>query len=246
MGDPRLGLVRRLPEGDPQVGGEEHRVVAEAVGPPWLFDQRAETLAPRRHRLCVRPHEGCHTDVARPPVIRGSPGNLVKEPPHAVGIGRVLTHPACRVWPRPTAQGVDLDAAVVGERRETGGVADRRRLGHGRLDVPGARLLELAVEPDIVERPNLPRPRGEQAAKLGDLPGVPGREDQNRTGHIAPLSTCAWSANSCCIPALARPSSESSSSRENGSCSAEPWSSMSRPSDDPTQFMSVSAAASSR
>ena len=149
---------------------------------------------------------------------------------------------------RPAAQRVHLDAAVVGERRQPRRGADRDRLGERRLPCsPGPGSSSTASKPTSSSDASVSEYRLLSSLRSSRiLPGF--RVARSSVGPLTslPLNTSAWSAKSLLSPVPASPRRESSSSRENGSCSAEPCSSMNRPSRDPTQFMSVSAAESSR
>ena len=195
------------------------------------------------HRLPARSGERRDADIAHAPVARRTAFHLSEEASKPVRVGRVLAHPAGRQRTRPSSQRVHLDAAVVRERRETGRTGHGHGLGERRFPVPGTGFLEDAVKADLLEGLQAERPRREKKAQFADLSRIAGAEEQDSVSvHLAPLSTSSCSAKSRSRPAPASPRSASSSPRENGSCSAEPCSSMNRPSRDPTQFMSVSAA----
>jgi hypothetical protein len=82
---------------------------------------------------------------------------------------------------------------------------------------------------------------GEDLGHLGDLVRVLGGDDEP-VDHDASADACA--ATSLEMPSVARSSSPSSRSRENGAPSAVPWISMRSPPPVITTFMSTSAAAS--
>ena len=163
--------------------------------------ERAEALAVGGHRLRAGLRERGHAHVANPPIVRRPPLHLGEQPAEPVLVGRLVAHPARRHRTRPAAQRVDLDAAVVGEGRETGRGADRDRLGERRFRVAG---------PGLVEHARGSRRRRATGDRSGhrlrrprsslSLPGL--RVARTRTGPLtfAPLSTSAWSANSCVRP----------------------------------------------
>src|SRR5260370_1252834 len=85
-----------------------------------------------------------------------------------------------RARARRAGAGEHLDAAVVGQGRQPGGLGDCVRLGRGVLRVAGPRLVEAAGESEVVERAQAKQPSPQQAPHLGDLGRVPGGQSELR------------------------------------------------------------------
>jgi hypothetical protein len=121
-------LVAHLGEGPTvPLDRNEHRVIAEAGVARGSFGDVALDRAGGLHLCAVRaPHQGHGPKPRRTPSGR-HPGQLCQEPIQ-VGPGvALLPRVTRRVDPRCTAEGIDLQAGVVGNRGTAGGDAD----GHG-------------------------------------------------------------------------------------------------------------------
>ncbi len=220
----------------------EDRVVAEAVGPPALPQQVPAHLALGDLSGVTRDDQHGGALERGPAALVGDVGDLGE---HQVEVGRVVAAagPTRAEDARHAVEGVDAQAAVVGDGGLAGGRRDRLGLeqGVGREGLPGLGDLGhvgVGVQPDELD--GQPQP-AEDLAELGDLVRVACGQDH--PGHDRSASACRWVSSA--QPPAARPSSRSSRARSNGSRSAVPCTSMYRPSPVITTFMSVSARTSS-
>ena len=137
-----------------------------------LLDPAFEVIHRNRRRPCQRQHR----DETRPPGSRHR-----GQPPPELGVAGSLgrAQPA-RVQPWLAAQGLDLQPAVVAERRQAGGGRGGHRLQGGVFGVGGAGLLHLPAPLLQVDA----RSR-QQLAQLGQLARVAG-------GDYKPASARFW------------------------------------------------------
>src|SRR5262249_12682443 len=171
----------------------------------------------------------------------GHAGELLEQPAQVVRIARPLACIARREHPGSSAERVDLDAGVVGERRQ--GCRARRVPGLEErvLEERGAGLLR-GADAELALGDQLEVQRREQRGELAQLARVATREDDAAHGA---LSAWAWSVNSVAMPSAARLRSASSSWRRKACPSAVPWISTNAPPLFMPTFMSVSAWESS-
>ena len=106
--------------------GHEHRVVAEAAIAALGGRDRALDRRPRRAARARRASPPSPT-VTNCAVRSARVTQLAQQLSAVVGVRRVLAGEARRVHARRAAERVDVQAGVVGDGRQAGGVADRRR-----------------------------------------------------------------------------------------------------------------------
>ncbi len=160
------GDLRQFPEGA-AVGLErdEDRVVAESALPPALPGYPA-LHAPFGGGLpAVGPHGDRHRDEPRPALL--GPHLELELGQHLVDVGLIvggLPGIARRPYPGGAAQGVHLDAGVLGNGRKARGLDQRPRLEAGvaeqgllcLLDLPDARRPVDQLDPEVAGGENLP------------------------------------------------------------------------------------------
>ena len=157
----------------------EDRVVSEAVGPvpsggdralAHAFDDELPTCGPAHH------HDRAEPRRAGGGVERTSGLQLLEEQRDVVVVGRVLAGEAGRPDARRTVERLDLEAGVIGQRGQPGGLGDGTGLQTGVADQRVGILLDIGhrrwsgqqLHPDT----------SEDRRDLGDLVGVGAGTDQ--------------------------------------------------------------------
>ena len=248
----------------------EDRVVAEparsraaiacdpaATRPP----RERDPLAAARARVAGQ-RQREHAHVARAAALGRQALERGEQLGVVVGVGGVLAGVAPRPDAGAAAEGVDLEAGVVGERRQAGGATAKRAL---------IAAFVSNVSPSSTGSPSTPRSSSETSSACSSwsssrssrslcservamtsrrraaptaeatLPLAIGRRIQRRT--VARISACA--ANSLARPSSARSSISFADARSNGLPSAVPCSSTYVPASVPTTLKSTSALESS-
>ncbi len=141
----------------------------------------------RSHRFGSWPGERGHAHVSRTGIIGRLPLHLGDQAEETVLVGCLLAQPAGRHRTGPSAEGIDLDAAIVGEGGKIGRDADCGCLGERRFGIAGAGFLEHPLEADVVERSEVQPPAAEQSLELAKLAGVARRQDHDGPAHLARL-----------------------------------------------------------
>ena len=94
MRDPLLVLFRGFGEGDPEIGGQEGRVVAEAVAAPGRRHDGAEAFPVGGDGLRGRPGERGHAHVPSTAIVGRPPLHLGDQREETVLIGCLVAQPA--------------------------------------------------------------------------------------------------------------------------------------------------------
>ena len=183
------------------------------------------------------------------PVRRWQPVQLGEELRVVVVVGGVRAG----VAPGPDAgaavERVDLEAGIVGDRRQAGLSGAETGLDPGVRLERLAGLVRVVADPEVVEADELSPVELEQLAQLGQLVRrVRGDEQPRRAGSGHRLTVArisVWAANSFSSPDVARSIRPSIAARSNGLPSAVPWTSTNVPASVPTTLKSTSARESS-
>ena len=154
----------------------EDRVVAEPAGPQRARRDpaaagaagQAEADAAARTRVAGE-CQGEHAHVARAAPLGRQPGERRQELRVVVVVRGVLAGVASRPDAGRPAQGVDLDARIVGQRRQTAGPQPEARLDRGVRLERRAVLDRIALDPELVERDELGMVERQQLAQLAQL-----------------------------------------------------------------------------
>ena len=267
----QLGTGQTTPVHRLDIVGQEERVIAEPVLASGLEGQLTGPLGTKdltlaKATLAAGDGEGHGADETPLALPQRNVAQLAQQQLVVGVVVALRTGPACGSHPGAAVQGVDLDARVIGQGRQTGpqgalaglddGIALEGALGLGglgvTLDVGQADDVEgnvgrLDDGPQLTQLLGVVRGEDERGAlRAGSLlgGGRHGRAD-GLLHHLPSASAAACMTLSSEHPLRPRSSRTLRVSRSKGTPSAVPWTSMKSPLPATTMFMSVSAVESS-
>ena len=177
MADRVFSVRRKLRESPAERTVEKNRVVPEAAFPPFFLGDDSPDLSAARLEDPASLGKDELADESRPAL---RPGHALQEPQDLAdvflvggpGIGK-----AGRKNPRSAAEGVDVEAGVLGQGQVVAQKTVGQALLPGVLEEGLPLLFDLARSPDIAEGQELDGKASERPPNLPHLARVKGRKD---------------------------------------------------------------------